>query len=371
MHVLTIQGKTIVESDAMPQQLPEQGFLWLSFSRREFEVLQSEIQSMLEAICKVQLFDLHVTDLLNNQLPSHYDFTTDYDLLVFRRLARGRTDSDVANPGQILHRASNKGGPPILRRIDTSPIGFVVFDRIVLSVHPADCTVRDTFANRLLHSGASHMSGRVPANPADLMLRMIGVLIDGYMELRRELTRQLDHWQSELINPRTRFNNWRALLDSRLTLHYLDEVCEDQRAAVQDWIDALDAWHEDATLSSKELELIRVRSRDVLEHIERVVHHVGRLEQSAEAAVQMHFNVQSNRNNDVMKTLTALTAIFLPLNLITGFFGMNFEQFGFLKSEHGLALTEGFMVLLALALVAYFWLNNYLGSAANSKADDR
>ena len=62
MHVLTIQGKTIVESDAMPQQLPEQGFLWLSFSRREFEVLQSEIQSMLEAVCKVQLFDLHVTD---------------------------------------------------------------------------------------------------------------------------------------------------------------------------------------------------------------------------------------------------------------------------------------------------------------------
>ena len=215
------------------------------------------------------------------------------------------------------------------------------------------------------------MSGRVPANPADLMLRMIGVMVDGYLELRRELTRQLDHWQSELINPRTRFNNWRALLDSRLTLHYLDEVCEDQRAAVQDWIDALEAWHEDATLSSKELELIRVRSRDVLEHIERVVHHVGRLEQSAEAAVQMHFNVQSNRNNDVMKTLTALTAIFLPLNLITGFFGMNFEHFGFLKSEHGLALTEGFMVLLALALVAYFWLNNYLGSAANSKADER
>ena len=60
MHVLTLQGKTIVESDAMPQQLPEQGFLWLSFSRREFEVLQSEIQSMLETVCKVQLFDLHV-----------------------------------------------------------------------------------------------------------------------------------------------------------------------------------------------------------------------------------------------------------------------------------------------------------------------
>jgi Mg2+ and Co2+ transporter CorA len=149
-------------------------------------------------------------------------------------------------------------------------------------------------------------------------------------------------------------------LDSRLTLHYLEEVCEDQRAAMQDWIEALDTWFETDSLSSKELELIKVRSRNVLEHIERVAHHVGRLEQSAETAVQMHFNIQTNRNNDVMKTLTALTAIFLPLNLVTGFFGMNFENFPFLKHEEGLLLTEVFMFLLAVALGVYFWLNRYL-----------
>ena len=51
-----------------------------------------------------------------------------------------------------------------------------------------------------------------------------------------------------------------------------------------------------------------MRSRDVLEHIERVVHHVRRLEQNAETAVQMHFSAQSNRTNDIMRTLTVLTA---------------------------------------------------------------
>ena len=56
--------------------------------------------------------------------------------------------------------------------------------------------------------------------------------------------RQIDHWQSELLNPRTRFNNWSALMDARLTLHQLDEVCEDQRAAIQDWIEALKTWPE-------------------------------------------------------------------------------------------------------------------------------
>ena len=146
MHVLSIEGKNISESELIPQHMPELGYLWLSFSRREFEVMQPEIHDLLQNLCGVQLIDLHVSDLLNNQLPSHYDYTNEYDLLVFRRLARGRTETDVANPGQILHRASSKGGPPILRRIDTSPIGFLVLERVVISVHPADCTVRDAFA---------------------------------------------------------------------------------------------------------------------------------------------------------------------------------------------------------------------------------
>jgi Mg2+ and Co2+ transporter CorA len=157
------------------------------------------------------------------------------------------------------------------------------------------------------------------------------------------------------------------LLDSRLTLHYLDEICEDQRAAIQDWIEALDAWLETDSLSAKDLELVRVRSRDVLEHIERIVHHVTRLEQSAETAVQMHFNIQSNHNNDVMKTLTALTAIFLPLNLITGFFGMNFENFPFLRNKDGLFLTEIFMGILFLILGIYFWFKRVLINSFDKK----
>ena len=201
----------------------------------------------------------------------------------------------------------------------------------------------------------------MPVSPPDLMLRVISQMVDGYLNLRRELTRQLDHWQSELINPNTRFNNWSALLDARLSLHHLDEICEDQRAALQDWIDALDAVSEPQPQLVRSHELLKVRSRDVLEHIERVVHHVRRLEQSAETAVQMHFNAQSNRTNDIMRTLTVLTAIFLPLNLITGFFGMNFETFPVLHDEQGLWWTLVSMGLLSVALVVFFWRKRYLG----------
>ncbi len=363
MRVFSIGPGSLVESAELPTALPESGFVWIACARREFEVQQARVQTMLQTLCGAQLVDLHLSDLLNKQLPSHYDYTSQYDLLVFRRLAAGTRETDIEHPGEPLHTPVRQSGPPVLRHLDTSPVGFAVFDRVLLTVHPADCAVRDSYAARL-HVAATDTRGgsaRLPGNAPDLMLRIINQMVDGYLDLRRELTRQLDHWQAELLSPRTRFNNWSALLDARLALHHLDEICEDQRAAMQDWIDAIATWTPPADASGlHERELLLVRSRDVLEHIERVVHHVRRLEQSAETAVQMHFSVQSNRTNDIMRTLTALTAIFLPLNLITGFFGMNFDFLPLIHNAAGIWWAAGIMGMAAVALVLWFWRNRYL-----------
>jgi magnesium transporter len=368
MRIFHIQTSGITESDDLAALTaagtPAQGFIWVACARREFEVTQAQVQNMLQALCGQQLVDLHISDLINNQLPSHYDYTSQYDVLVFRRLAAGSPHSTVSGAVQPRTHEPTRAGPPILRRIDTSPVGFAVFDRVLLTVHPTDCAVRDTYAAKLLQAVAveSHGAGaRMPTGPADLMLRVINQMVDGFLELRRELTHQLDHWQSELLNPRTRFNNWTSLLDARQTLHYLDEVCEDQRASVQDWIEAVKTWPDaDTPAGQRERDLLQVRSRDVLEHIERVVHHVRRLEQSVETAVQMHFSVQGSRTNDIMRTLTVLTAIFLPLNLITGFFGMNFDTLPLIHNQTGAWIATGFMALVALTLVVVFWRKRYL-----------
>ena len=367
MRIFHIQSNSVTESDELAalssSGLPDNGFVWIACARREFEVVQTQVQTTLQILCGQQLVDLHISDLLNNQLPSHYDYTSQYDLLVFRRLAAGNSPTDLDNPGLPLTHLPASGGPPILRRIDTSPVGFAVFDRVLLTVHPADCAVRDAYAAKLLTASAEpHAAGaRLPTSPADLMLRVVNHMVDGYLALRRELTHQLDHWQTELLNPKTRFNNWSSLLDARLSLHHLDEVCEDQRAAIQDWIEAIKTWPDTTTdTERRERELLQIRSRDVLEHIERVVHHVRRLEQSAETAVQMHFNAQGHRTNDIMRTLTALTAIFLPLNLIAGIFGMNFEFIPLLHLHNGFWWALAAMALMAIALVLVFWRKRYL-----------
>jgi magnesium transporter len=202
---------------------------------------------------------------------------------------------------------------------------------------------------------------RLPSSPADLMLRMINHMVDSYLDLRRLLTRELGTLQQQLLDPKNRFNDWQVLLDSRNTLHNLEDICEDQRSAVQEWIDAMDEWPDepDAQLR-RERELLRVRSRDVLEHVERVLSHVRRLEQSAETAVQMHFSALGHRTNDIMRTLTVLTAIFLPLNLITGFFGMNFDSLPLIHSATGIWLAFGLMVAVVVVLVTVFRRQRFL-----------
>jgi Mg2+ and Co2+ transporter CorA len=144
----------------------------------------------------------------------------------------------------------------------------------------------------------------------------------------------------------------------------LEDTCEDQRSAVQEWIDALDEWPPETDASAmRERELLRVRSRDVLEHIERVLSHVRRLQQSAEAAVQMHFSALGHRTNEIMRTLTGLTAIFLPLNLVTGVFGMNFDNLPLIHNAVGFEVAFGLMASFGVGLWLLFRRKRYLGRA--------
>ncbi|MEO8835792.1 MAG: magnesium transporter CorA family protein [Caldimonas sp.] len=359
MRVFHIFGDQFTELDALPDALPAKGYLWIGSARPQFEAALADVQAKLQAWTGTQLFELHIVDLLNKQLPSTFDYTSDYDLLVFRRLAAGAF-SGIDNDGTPA-----KGKQNAIDMIDTSPVGFAIFDRVLLTVHPTDCQVREFFAQRLKSQtpGAEgRASARMPTSPADLMLRMVNFMVDSYLELRRLLTKQLDDLQEQLFGARGAPNSWRLLLDSRNALHLLEDTCEDQRAAITEWIDALEEWPAaDEVPQQREREQLRVRSRDVLEHIERVLTHVRRLEASSETAVQMHFSEQGNRTNNIMRALTVLTAIFLPLNLVTGFFGMNFVGLPLIHSPTGFWIVFLLMLALGVGMSLFFWRKRYLG----------
>jgi magnesium transporter len=342
--------------DALPASLPTQGFIWWVTNRAELETGWADFQSKLQALALPVPIELHQQDLLYAQHPSHYDYTSDYDLVIFRRLVRNsllaiQTDA----PNTSAQRKKSQSA--ILEHVITVPVGFLIYDRILITVHSDNCATADDFTRRI----GNETNSRRPSSPADLMLRMVNAMVDSYLELRKTLSSQMDHWQSELMHPRTRHVDWRALLSARNDLHALEDLCDEQQDAIQEWLDTLQEQpYGDSAAARKEREGLVARGRDVIEHIERVVHHVRRLEQSAETAVQIHFNAQSNRTNEIMRTLTAITAVFLPLNLITGFFGMNFEFMPFIHTKAAFWWACGSMLTIAVSTIVVFWRKRYL-----------
>jgi magnesium transporter len=338
--------------DALPEALPSQGFVWWSISRAELETGWTAFQAQLQRLGLESVIELHQQDLTNPQHPSHYDYTSHYDVVIFRRLVLSGVD-----PAAGLAKDPKKTGATILKQIATAPVGFLLYDRLLVTVHGDSCSTADDFTHRV----GSDTNNRRPTSPADLMLRMVNTMVDSYLELRKTLTLQIDHWQSELLHPNTRNVNWRALLSVRNELHALEDLCDEQHDAMQEWLDTLQEqpFGDTSTLRHERDNLV-ARSRDVIEHIQRVVHHVRRLEQSAETAVQIYFGAQSNRTNSIMRTLTAVTAVFLPLNLITGFFGMNFEFMPFIHNKTGFWWALASMVTVAVTLTVFFWRKRYL-----------
>ena len=365
MQIVEFSTSTLRFLESVPKQLPADGFVWIYLDR---EALHAELGKLQEAVQRLggsALLDLHVQDLENPAHPSHYDYTSVYDLVVFRRLttaSEGEVEQTTIAAGPVP-QAPNTLAP--FHHISTRAVGFVVFDRLLVTVHPSGCMTAHSFIQRFL-SDAVHNDGlevvsrtRLPASPSDLMLRMINVMVDSYLELRKQLSAQMDRWQQELLRPGSETANWNALMGARAELHTLEDLCEEQNDAMQEWLDTAREQPSPA-LSQADLDGLIARANDVIEHIQRVVHQVRRMEQAAETAVQIHFSAQSHRTNEIMRALTALTAIFLPLNFVTGFFGMNFEFLPLIHSRVAMWIVLACMPAGALAVVLVFWRKRYL-----------
>jgi magnesium transporter len=102
----------------------------------------------------------------------------------------------------------------------------------------------------------------------------------------------------------------------------------------------------------------RIFFSDLYDHINQVYDLVESLRDRAHSALDTHLSIVNNRMNDVMKALAVITALFLPLTFVTGFFGMNFFQPA-VQTEAwtgyiALDITLGAMVLIPVAL--YLWM---------------
>lgn len=385
MQIIHVGQESCQTVDSAPEALPAAGFLWLDCLHEEVQSEPEVFRAAVERLTGARIFDLHLQDATNLQHPSFFDGTQDYEMLVFRKLAPGE-----AAP---LEPAQQHGKSMRLQEIVTRPITFFVFERVLVTVRNAHSKSVEQMRARLLagrsarsgsgdigSSGSSGSSGnssgsgavadklpeklRVPHRPEELMLRLLNSMVDRYLDLRQPMTERLDRWQRELLDPRRPFNDWGALLDARIEIRKLENLCEEQLDALQELRDS----YLETTPEPQQSDAYLVRIADVIEHIKRVLSHAQRLESSIETAVQLHFSANSHRTNQVVRTLTVITAVFAPLTLIAGIWGMNFDRIPLAHHPHGFGIVVAAMGSLAAVLLAFFWTRRFLSDRPSRTA---
>lgn len=367
MDLFLINGNGAALTTELPKAIPTDGFLWLDATHEEVTADPVGWRETIERITGVHIYDLHLADATNLAHPSYFDSTQEYAMVVFRKLdlsANASAPEDTHDPG--LKRKM----PPVLTKLATKPVTFLLLERALITVHAPNSRTIEAVRSRLLEPRPRRDGGspgaRSPAMPEELMLRLLNSMVDQYLALRQPLTTQIDRWQRALLNPRRQFNNWTALLDARNELHKLDHLCEGQHDALMELRDYL-MDHRDMTGKSQAGDLLLVRINDVVEHITRVLNHARRLESSIESAVQIHFSAMAHRTSDIMRTLTVITALFLPLTLITGIFGMNFEYLPLLEHRGGFWIIVAAMGMVVVAMLLYFRHRRYLEDQASDR----
>lgn len=85
-----------------------------------------------------------------------------------------------------------------------------------------------------------------------------------------------------------------------------------------------------------------------------VITEIDSQKQILDGMANFYYAAQGQRMNEIMKVLTIVSSIFIPLTFIAGVYGMNFENMPELKSKNGYFITWGVMFVLALSLFLFF-----------------
>ncbi len=101
--------------------------------------------------------------------------------------------------------------------------------------------------------------------------------------------------------------------------------------------------------------------RDVHDHLLRISDMAEGYRDLVSGLFEIHFSVTANKTNEVMKFLALISATMLPLTLLTGIYGMNFDHMPLLHASNGYFITLGIMALIFACLIFYFWRKGWFG----------
>ena len=200
----------------------------------------------------------------------------------------------------------------------------------------------------VLDQQREQLGGRVLHSEQFLLYRVLDALVDSFFPLLSDMDDEIDELEAALLeNPEER--QLERLFALKRELVTMRKVVSPQRDLFVRSVDQI------AQLPGFELDE-RDYFRDVYDHLIRISDLIDSYRDLLSGATDLYLSTISNRQNDVMKQLTVIATVFLPLSFITGFFGMNFSYMvGHIARPWTFwVLGIGSMLATVLVLLMYF-----------------
>jgi len=274
--------------------------------------------AVIEAVCEyLDIHKLTVEDILNvGQRPK----LEDYSHYLHAVLKEITLDSDDEN-------------------IEQEQISFILKDNVLITFQERTGDVFDGVRKRIREG-----KGIVRKRKADyLMYALLDNVVDHYFVVLENYGEKLEDLETELLenpdkNSLTKLHNFRReTLGLRRTIYPLREMVAGFEKL-------------DEPLFNQNN---KVFARDLYDHTIKVIETVEIFRDMTSSLLDLYINSVSNKMNEVMKVLTIMTSIFIPLTFIVGVYGMNFQYMPELGYKYGYFIVLGVMAVVFVGMLIY------------------
>lgn len=276
-----------------------------------------------DAIAKISsIFELHplvVEDILS---VTHRPKTEEFDEYIFIVMKYAKYSQ-----GELLF----------------SQISFILKDNLLLTF--ADETT-DRFEN--IKKRLDKQGSRLRKESSQYLLSaIIDYIVDDYFVVLERIGDEIEDLEDEILNNPTQ-ESIEHVHRLKRTLMELKKLIWPTRELINNLI------HSDE-IDSK----CYIYFKDVYEHVINIVDIIEGYRDTMSSFLDIYLSTLSNRMNEIMKTLSIIATIFIPLSFLTGYFGMNFKYETLLESQNGFYYSNLLMLAVPIVLLSYFKLRKW------------
>lgn len=259
---------------------------------------------------------------------------------------------DIFNVAQRNKFTSNEDQAFVIIKYAALEENKIIFKYLSIVVKKKTIVIYSDYENSYLSTLLERVENKIALFPkfevGFLLYSIYDMIIDDQLELTKKYKTMLNELESDVLE----FDN---KLGPRLYMVHKNLVVLRNNAR---------ALHENVLpehlFGSDILTIPSDYIQDLQDHIYNLLEKLNNNIEVCNTLVGMHSNNISNRTNEVMKMLTIISVIFIPLSFLAGVFGMNFTVFPILDATLGIPLFIGFSVLMVVGMIVFFKIKKWI-----------